>query len=66
VIRGTMDRKAAAAHIGAWAEKNIVEPERERFREMAENELLSLHEGNFARYQIRPSEFSAWQEVWGQ
>jgi len=31
---------------------------------MAESELLSLHEGNFARYQIRPSEFSGWQEVW--
>ncbi len=41
VIRGKMDRKGAAAHIASWAEKNIAEPERERFREMAENELLS-------------------------
>lgn len=64
-IRGKMDRKGAAAHIASWAEKNIAEPERERFREMAENELLSLHEGNFARYQIRPSEFSDWQQTWG-
>jgi Fic family protein len=64
VIRGKMDRKAAAAHIASWAEKNISGPERDRFREMSENELLSLHEGNFARYQIRPSEFSAWQAVW--
>ncbi len=31
---------------------------------MAESELLNLHEGNFARYQIRPSEFRAWTEVW--
>ena len=31
---------------------HIEEPERERFREVAERELLSLHEGNFARYQI--------------
>ncbi|MCU1304491.1 MAG: hypothetical protein JWQ87_4775 [Candidatus Sulfotelmatobacter sp.] len=22
--------------------------------------------GNFARYQIRPSEFEAWQQVWGE
>ena len=36
----------------------------ERFREAAERELLSLHEGNFARYRVRPSEFEAWQEVW--
>ncbi|MDP9266926.1 MAG: Fic family protein [Acidobacteriota bacterium] len=64
VIRGEMDRRAAAAHIASWAEKNVSEPDRGPFREMAEGELLSLHEGNFARYQIRPSEFSAWQAVW--
>ena len=29
-----------------------------------ENEVLSLHAGNFARYRIKPSQFSAWQEVW--
>jgi len=34
------------------------------FREIAEDELLALHEGNFARYQVRPSEFQAWQQVW--
>jgi hypothetical protein len=34
------------------------------FREVAETELLSLHEGNFARYVIRPSEFAAWRDVW--
>ena len=39
---------------------------REKFRDMAESELVGLHEGNFARYQIRPSEFEAWQKVWGE
>jgi hypothetical protein len=29
-----------------------------------EAELVSLHEGSLARYQIRPSEFDAWQQVW--
>ena len=66
VVRGRMDRKTAAAHIASWVDKNIPEAERERFRDMAEAELLSLHEGNFARYQIRPSEFAAWEQVWGQ
>jgi hypothetical protein len=67
VVRGKMDKKAAAAFIRAWVEKNgIPEPEREKFRDMAESELVGLHEGNFARYQIRPSEFEAWQEVWGE
>src|ERR1700691_2323166 len=67
VVRGRMDRKAAAAYIRAWVEKNgIPEAERQKFRDMAESELVSLHEGNFARYQIRPSEFEAWQKVWGE
>jgi DNA-binding transcriptional ArsR family regulator len=64
VVQGRMDRKAAAAHIASWVGENIPSDERDRFRETAETELLSLHEGNFARYEIRPSEFAAWQPVW--
>jgi hypothetical protein len=33
---------------------------------MAESQLVSLHEGNFARYQIRLAEFEAWQQVWSE
>ncbi len=66
VIRGRMDMKRAAAHVSAWTQENIDPEDRERFREVAERELLSLHEGNFARYRIRPSEFTAWQEAWNR
>jgi len=64
VIRARMDRKAAAAHVAKWVEENVAPADRERFREMAESELLGLHEGNYARYEIRPAEFAAWQQVW--
>ena len=64
VVRRTMGRKDATIHIAQWADDNIVADDCEAFREMAETELLSLHEGNFARYRIRPSEYQAWQEVW--
>lgn len=64
VIRGRMDRKTAAAYIAAWAQQKITAADRERFREMAESELLGLHEGNYARYEVRPAEFAAWQQVW--
>ena len=64
VIRGRMNRKAAVAHVASWVQENIAAAEQEKFREMAETELLSLHEGNYARYQIRPADFAAWQEVW--
>src|ERR1043165_7055346 len=56
VVRRRMDRKEVATYITAWVETNgIPEAEREKFRDMAESELVSLHEGNFARYQISPS-----------
>jgi hypothetical protein len=64
VIREPMDQKAAAAHIAAWSASHIAEDERARFVEIAETELMSIHEGNFARYRIRPAEFRAWQAAW--
>jgi hypothetical protein len=64
VIRGRRDKKAASAYIDNWADQNIPAADRGRFREIAEAELLGLHEGNFARYQIKSSEFAAWQTVW--
>jgi hypothetical protein len=64
VVRRRMDRKEAGAHIAEWVKSNIAADEQERFREMAESDLLSLHEGNFARLQVRPSEFAAWQIAW--
>ena len=59
-----MDKGTASTHIGAWVVEHVDEAERERFREVVERELLSLHEGNFSRYRVRPSEFSSWQTVW--
>jgi hypothetical protein len=64
VIQGRMGKRAASGHVAAWTRQHIAASERERFREMAEDELLGLHEGSFARYQIRPSEFAAWQQAW--
>ena len=64
VVRARLDRRAAAAHIASWAERRVERDQQEQFREVAEAELLGLHEGNFARYQITPGEFAAWREAW--
>lgn len=64
VVDGAMNKKRAAAHVAAWADAHIPKAEKARFIEVAETELMALHEGNFARYQIRPSTFDAWQKVW--
>ena len=66
VVRERLDRKLASTFLAQWTEKNVSPDDREKFREMAEAELLGLHEGNFARYQIRPTEFAAWQAVWAK
>jgi hypothetical protein len=64
IVRESMNKKRATTYIAEWAGKNVQQPDRDKFSETAEGELLGLHEGNFARYQLRPSEFEAWQKVW--
>ena len=64
LVRARVSRKDAAARIAAWSQKEIDPDGRRRFADLAETELISLHEGNFARYRIRPSEFAAWRQVW--
>jgi hypothetical protein len=64
VVRSRMTKRQATAYISGWTAEHIPQQDREQFRGTAESELLGLHEGNFARYQIRPSEFMAWGEVW--
>ena len=64
IVLERMDKKAAFSRIAVWAEKNLEAEEQDQFREVAENEILGLHEGNFARYRIRPSQFKAWRDAW--
>ncbi len=44
----------------------IPEADRSKFRETIETELISMHPGNIARYSVRPLEFEAWKNIWGQ
>ena len=64
VVRNRLDVEAATMRVVAWVEANVETSDRARFREVAESELLSLHEGNYARYGVSPGEFDAWREVW--
>ncbi len=64
IIRNKMGRKQAAEKIQSWSQAEINEADRPQFIEMTENELSGLHEGNFARYRIKPSEFEAWRKAW--
>jgi hypothetical protein len=44
--------------------RELPKQDQPKFIETVETELLSLHEGNFARYRIRPAEYKAWRTVW--
>ena len=65
VVRNRLDLESASPRIAAWVAANIETGERARFREIAETELLGLHEGNYARFRVSAGEFDDWREVWG-
>jgi len=64
LIRARTSRKETAARITAWSTEKIGAEDRARFVQIVESEIASLHEGNFARYRVRPSEFAEWRRVW--
>lgn len=64
VVTQGMNRQGALTYVQRWVRENISAEDRAEFQEKAEVELLALHEGNIARYRIRPSQFEAWQNVW--
>ncbi|MCP4470328.1 MAG: Fic family protein [Gammaproteobacteria bacterium] len=64
VVLQCMRKKSAAAFLQQYSSEKLPEPDQRRFVEVAETELMSLHEGNIARYRLRPSEYRAWQENW--
>lgn len=66
IVRASLGRKAAAEFVARRAEQEADAADRDHFVQIAESELLGLHEGNFARYRIRPAEFAAWQEAWAE
>ncbi len=64
VVRGGMDKRTASKWISAQLATRINGPDQARFREVVEAGLSGLHEGNIARYKIRPMEFKAWRDNW--
>lgn len=64
VVHGRMAKQAAARWIQECAKQHAKPADQSRFVEVAETELMNLHEGNISRYRLRPSDFFAWRETW--
>ncbi|MBT2620630.1 Fic family protein [Chryseobacterium sp. ISL-6] len=63
VVSQALQKDQAILIIKTDAE-NIPQDDQLKFIETVETELMGLHEGNFARYRIRPSEFKKWKDNW--
>jgi hypothetical protein len=64
VVRQGMDKRAATALARQHATERVPTADQARFVQVVETELISLHEGNIARYRLRPAEYQAWQQGW--
>jgi len=64
IVRGGMDKKTATAFIKQRAMEGVPQEDRARLIEVVETEAMSLHEGNIARYRLRPSQYQTWRETW--
>ena len=63
IVCSAMNKKETIPFIQQQSKKLPLE-DQSKFIEITETELMSLHEGNIARYKIRPSEYKAWEKVW--
>jgi Fic family protein len=64
VVTEGMDKASAVRHVARRAAEWLPVEDQPRFIEAVENSLASLHEGNIARFRLRPSEYRKWQESW--
>lgn len=64
IVRSGRTKADASRRVAAYASTAIPQGDQARFIDVTETELVGLHEGNFARYRVRPSEFYTWKTVW--
>ncbi len=65
IIREVVSKYAENAEevVATWASEHIPLEDQQAFIAMVYAELKGLHEGNIARFRLRPAEFAAWQET---
>ncbi len=64
IISNQHTKKRATTYIDAWAKQHIKQEDQARFIEAVETQLLVVHEGNIATYNITPQVFFSWKKIW--
>lgn len=62
IVRQGLDPHAASQIAQRYAATQLPSEDRSRFTEVVDTELSGLHEGNIARYKVRPSEYRVWRD----
>jgi hypothetical protein len=65
IVKAGHTAAKAAQWIRQHAATEIPQEDRAKFIETVEVEILGLHEGNIARYRLRPAEFAQWKSHQG-
>ncbi len=64
MVRTGMGKKVAIALIRQRGAEQVSSADQARFVEVVEAKIMSLHEGNIARYRLRPADYQAWRQGW--
>lgn len=64
IVNEGMNINQAVSYIKKEASNKVSPEDQSKFIETVEIELSGLHEGNIARYRIRPSVYKTWHQNW--
>ena len=64
VVTKSMDKKTTSAWLRRRVPSTLPPADGARLIDVVETEVVSLHEGNIARFRLSPPEFEAWQKIW--
>ena len=64
IVTKMMDKKSTTAWLRRRASETLPSADRARLVDVVETEVMSLHEGNIARFRLSLPEFEAWKEIW--
>ena len=60
-VEVTQEQVNVVFRVDSYQEES--DPEKKRLQ-LCRGSNMSLHEGNIARYRLRPSQYQAWRETW--
>ena len=64
LIREKAGVAQVSTRIAQWTEDRIRLDDQSAFAEIVEEDLIGMHEGNFAPYKVQLSEYEAWKNNW--